>query len=341
MNRIAIGMVAGCCALAAGAAVGASYLSGPPQAPGRSPAVSFTVRSGEPFGAVAARLADAQLVRSELMLRVLAHLRGADSRIRAGHYSLPRSLRAGQVLALLLEGRQEEIAVTVPEGWTVRRIAERLEERGVTTAGAFMAAVADPALIDELGIRAASMEGYLFPDTYRFPRDFPAAGVARHMVGNFFRRLGQVRPDFRSMDPDDLHDTVILASIVEREYQRPEEAGLIASVFANRLAADARLQSCATVAYVLTELEGRGHPRVITHAELAVDSAFNTYRRRGLPPAPISNPGVVALQAAFYPAESDYWYFVLKDPDTGEHHFSRDLDEHNDAKFFYLKGVAG
>jgi len=341
VNRIAIGMIAGCCALAAGAAVGASYLSGPPQAPDRSPTVSFTVRPGEPFGAVAARLADARLVRSELMLRVLAHLRGADSRIRAGHYSLPRSLRAGQVLALLLEGRQDEIAVTVPEGWTVRRIAERLEERGVTTAGAFMTAVADPALIEELGIRAASMEGYLFPDTYRFPRDFPAAGVARHMVDNFFRRLGQVRPDFRSMDPDDLHDAVILASIVEREYQRPEEAGLIASVFANRLAADARLQSCATVAYVLTELEGREHPRVITHAELAVDSAYNTYRRRGLPPAPISNPGAVALQAAFYPAESDYWYFVLKDPDTGEHHFSRDLDEHNDAKFFYLKGVAG
>lgn len=341
MNRIAVGMIAGCCALAAGAAVGASYLSGPPQAPGRSPAVSFTVRPGEPFGAVAARLADARLVRSELMLRVLAHLRGVDSRIRAGHYSLPRSLRAGQVLALLLEGRQEEITVTVPEGWTVRRIAERLEEREVTTAGAFMTAVADPALIEELGIRAASMEGYLFPDTYRFPRDFPAAGVARHMVDNFFRRLGQVRPDFRSMDPDELHETVILASIVEREYQRPEEAELIASVFANRLAADARLQSCATVAYVLTELEGREHPRVITHAELAVDSAYNTYRRRGLPPAPISNPGAVALQAAFYPAESDYWYFVLKDPDTGEHHFSRDLDEHNDAKFFYLKGVAG
>lgn len=340
MNRIAIGAVAGCCALAAGAAVAASYLSGPPQAPG-SPAVSFSVRPGEPFGSVARRLADARLVRSELALRALAYLQGADSRVRAGHYSLPRSLRAGQVLALLLEGRQEEVAVTFPEGWTVRRIAERLEEQGVTGAGAFKDAVADPALLDELGIRAASMEGYLFPDTYRFPRDYPAAGVARHMVGNFFRRVAEVRPDFRSMDPDRLHDTVILASIVEREYQRPEEAGLIASVFANRLAVDARLQSCATVAYVLTEVQGREHPRVITHAELAVDSAFNTYRRRGLPPAPISNPGAVALQAAFHPAESDYWYFVLKDPDTGAHHFSRELDEHNDAKFFYLKGVAG
>ena len=341
VKRIAIGVGLACGVLVAGVAVAASYLSGPPQERGAGPPVTFTVHPGEPFGAVAARLADQRLVRSELVLRIVAHLQGADIRIRAGHYSFAPSLRARQVLALLLEGRQEEVTVTFPEGWTVRRIAERLEERGVTTAGAFTAAVADPALTEEFGIRAASMEGYLFPDTYRFPRDYPAADVVRSLVGNFFRRLAQVRPDFESIDPDKLHDTIILASIVEREYQRPEEAGLIASVFVNRLAADAGLQSCATVAYVLTEVQGREHPRVITHAELEVDSAYNTYKWRGLPPAPISNPGAVALQAAFFPEESDYWYFVLKDPDTGEHHFSRELKEHNDAKFFYLKGVAG
>ncbi len=340
MKRIAIGVGLACGVLVAGVAVAASYLSGPPQERGAGPPVTFTVHAGEPFGAVAARLADQRLVRSELVLRIVAHLQGADSRIRAGHYSFAPSLRARQVLALLLEGRQEEITVTFPEGWTVRRIAERLEERGVSTAERFTAAVADPALIEELGVRAASMEGYLFPDTYRFPRDYPAADVVRGMVDNFFRRLAEVRPDFESIHPDELHDTIILASIVEREYQRAEEAGLIASVFVNRLAANAGLQSCATVAYVLTEVEGREHPRVLTHQELEVDSAFNTYKWRGLPPAPISNPGAVALQAAFFPAESDYWYFVLKDPDTGEHHFSRELDEHNDAKFFYLKGVA-
>ena len=341
MKRVAIGMAVACVVFGAGAAVAASYLSGPPEESGAGSAVTFTVHPGEPFGEVAARLQERGLVRSELALRILAHLQGADSRIRAGHYSLSPSLPAREVLGLLLEGREEEITITFPEGWTVRRIAARLEERGVTTAAAFTAAVADPALIEELGIRAASMEGYLFPDTYRFPRHYPADRVVRSMVGNFFRRLAGVLPDFESIDPAELHDTIILASIVEREYQRPEEAGLIASVFVNRLAADARLQSCATVAYVLTEVEGREHPRVITHEELDVDSPFNTYKQRRLPPGPISNPGMVALQAAFFPAESDYWYFVLKDPDTGEHHFSRELDEHNDAKYFYLKGVAG
>lgn len=341
VKRIAIGMAIACVVFGAGAAAAASYLSGPPEEPGAGPPVTFTVHPGEPFGAVAARLADRRLVRSELVLRILAHLQGADSRIRAGHYSLSPSLRAREVLALLLEGREEEITVTFPEGWTVRRIAARLEEQGVTTGEAFTAAVADPELIAELGIRADSVEGYLFPDTYRFPRDYPADRVVRSMVANFFRRLAEVRPEFATIDPDTLHHTIILASIVEREYQRPEEAGLIASVFVNRLAANAGLQSCATVAYVLTEMEGREHPRVLTHEDLEIDSAFNTYKWRGLPPGPISNPGTVALQASFFPAESDYWYFVLKDPGTGEHHFSRELDEHNDAKFFYLKGVAG
>ena len=219
---------------------------------------------------------------------------------------------------------------------------ERLEERGVTTAAAFTAAVADPALVEEFGIRAASMEGYLFPDTYRFPRDYPAERVVRSMVGNFFHRLAEVRPDFESIDPGELHDTIILASIVEREYQRPEEAGLIASVFVNRLAADAGLQSCATVAYVLTEVEGREHPRVITHEELEVDSAYNTYKWRGAPSGADLESGDGGPAGGVLPeAKSDYWYFVLKDPDTGEHHFSRELDEHNDAKYFYLKGVAG
>ena len=320
--------------------LGRFYLTRSPQPEDLGPPVSFTVYPGESFNAVAGRLVGNGLVRSELAFRLIAYLQGTESDIRAGYYVIPRSLDANGVLALLLEGRQEEISVTIPEGWTIRRIAERLEGQGVTTAEDFVAAVADPALIEELGIQGTSMEGYLFPDTYRFPRYYPAADVARGMVGNFFRRLAEVQPNFANFGADELHEKIILASIVEREYQRPEEAGLIASVFVNRLDANAGLQSCATVAYVLTEVQGKEHPRTITHKELAVESLFNTYKWRGLPPAPISNPGTVALQAAFFPVESDYWYFVLKDSETGEHHFSRELDEHNEAKLFYLKGVA-
>lgn len=343
MERIAIRMLAAGVVLTAGLAAGALfagwYLSAPPEEDGQSPPVIFSVRSGESFGEVAAQLSEAGVVRSEMMVRLLARARNADGRIRAGRYSLPTSLRAGQVLTLLIEGHQEQVSVTIPEGWTVRRIGERLQEHGVTTVEAFARAITDSALIGEYGIRAQSMEGYLFPDTYMFPRDYPANGVVRHMAENFFRQLARVQPDFKRMDPEKLHETIILASIVEREYQLPEEAPLIASVFLNRLSVDIGLQSCATIAYVMTELQGKEHPTMITYEDLEVESAFNTYRWHGLPPGPISNPGAVALNAAFFPVESDYWYFVLKNAITGEHYFSRDLDEHNDAKVFYLKGV--
>jgi UPF0755 protein len=134
-----------------------------------------------------------------------------------------------------------------------------------------------------------------------------------------------------------LRDRVVLASIVEREYRAPEEAPLMASVFYNRLNARMRLQSCATVAYVLTEELGRPHPESLTYGDLEVDSDYNTYARWGLPPGPISNPGRVALLAAFEPAETPFLYFVLRDPEAGRHEFSVSLDEHNEKKFLYLK----
>jgi UPF0755 protein len=133
---------------------------------------------------------------------------------------------------------------------------------------------------------------------------------------------------------------VILASIVEREYRLASEAPLIASVFRNRLRYNIGLESCATIEYILTEIEGRPHPKFITKSDIEIDSDFNTYKWAGLPPGPISNPGRVALEAAFHTPETDYYYFVLRDPATGEHHFSGDLEEHNEAKYIYLKTAA-
>jgi UPF0755 protein len=114
---------------------------------------------------------------------------------------------------------------------------------------------------------------------------------------------------------------------------------LIASVFTNRLKKGIGLESCATVAYIITEIQGKPYPKVVTKEDLAIDSPFNTYKWAGYPPAPISNPGKVALEAAFHPAQTDYYYFVLRDADSGTHYFSRDLEEHNKAKRFYLKGI--
>jgi UPF0755 protein len=130
-----------------------------------------------------------------------------------------------------------------------------------------------------------------------------------------------------------------MASIVEREYRRAAEAPLIASVFYNRLEYNIGLESCATLGYIITDIQNKPHPEYLTAEDKRIDSPYNTYKWAGLPPGPISSPGAVALEAAFRPADTGYYYFVLKNPQTGEHYFSEDLQEHNWAKYYYLKQV--
>jgi UPF0755 protein len=311
----------------------------PPGGAEQDAARAFAIESGESFGAVAQRLHQEGIIRSPLMFRVLAGVRGSDTAIQAGYFQLPVGATTGEVLGLLVDASQHLPRVTIPEGWTINRIAAYLAQVGVAGAQEFSAAARSPRLMRELGIAADSAEGYLFPDTYFFPPDYGAEAVVRHMVGNFFARLDEIDPG-GGRDAEQLHATVTLASIVEREYRLPSEAPIIASVFYNRLRGKARLESCATIQYIITEVQGKEHPERILHADLDIDSDYNTYRRRGLPPAPIANPGRTALRAALFPAETDFWYFVVRDPDTGAHQFSTDLSAHSEAKFLYLKGVA-
>jgi UPF0755 protein len=314
------------------------HLNRPPPGP-HDGVRAFAIESGESFGSVAQRLQREGVIRSPLVFRVLASARGSDTAIQAGFFQLPAAATTREVLDLLVDASRHLSRVTIPEGWTISRIAAYLEQIGVASAAEFTAAARAPRLMRELGIAADSAEGYLFPDTYYFPPDYGAAAVVRHMVDNFFARLQEIDP---SGGPDGarLHATVTLASIVEREYRLPSEAPIIASVFYNRLRGKARLESCATIQYIITEVQGKEHPERILHADLDLDSDFNTYRRRGLPPAPIANPGLTALRAALYPADTEYWYFVVRDPATGAHQFSTDLSAHSEAKFLYLKGVA-
>lgn len=321
------------------AAAGVWHLN---RAPDGAPAAPlFTVQSGESLTGVAHRLHRAGFIRSPLLLRALAKARGAETAIQAGYFRLPAGATAGEILDLLVDGgAHDTLRVTIPEGWTSTRIAAHLEQLGITGAAEFRAAVNSPELMRGYGIEAGTAEGYLFPDTYHFPRGYGAEAAARRMIDTFFDRLAEIQPAGAAPAAPALHDTVILASIIEREYRVASEAPLIASVFVNRLRSNARLESCATIVYIITELQGAAHPKRIYEADLEIQSEFNTYRRRGLPPGPIANPGLVALQAALRPADTDFRYFVVKDPDTGSHHFSSDLSEHSEAKFVYLKQVA-
>jgi UPF0755 protein len=158
------------------------------------------------------------------------------------------------------------------------------------------------------------------------------------MADTFFSRLGEIDGAALELSPGELERRVIVASIVEREYRVDEEAALMAGVFYNRLEIGMAMQSCATVEYVITEIQGLPHPEVLYTRDTEIRNPYNTYVRPGLPPGPISAPGRVALDAALHPVDSGYLYFRLVDAEAGRHYFSRTLDDHIRAGVLYVKG---
>jgi UPF0755 protein len=238
---------------------------------------------------------------------------------------------------VLVSGRQLLSRVTVPEGVTLKKTARILENSGICSVESFLEAASDRDLLAMYRIPGRTMEGYLFPDTYLFPADYPAHRVVQVMADNFFDRIGRIEPGSQNFNPAEINKRVIIASIVEREYRVEKEAPLMAGVFYNRLKIGMALQSCATVEYVITEIQGRPHPELLYTRDTEIPDPYNTYVRPGLPPGPISAPGAAALDAAFHPADCDYLYFRLTNQAQGTHYFSRTLDDHIQAGLLYVK----
>ncbi|GHU93678.1 hypothetical protein FACS189479_05410 [Spirochaetia bacterium] len=311
--------------------------------------VSIEVRNGESALSVGKRLEEAGIIRSRYFWHLLS--RYEKEYIKTGTYALKLPASQMAIHSVLISGRQMLHRVTVPEGVTLKKAARIFEEAGICEAEAFWEAAADPAILDRYRIPGKTMEGYLFPDTYLFPRNFSASLVVQTMADNFFERIaglefaagtdGQGLDSPAQLPPEELFRRVSLASIVEREYRVDDEAPLMAGVFYNRLGIRMALQSCATVEYVITEIQGKPHPEVIYTRDTEIRDPYNTYVNAGLPPGPICSPGLVALNAVFNPAESDYLYFRLIDPAAGRHYFSRTLDDHIAAGVFYVKGKGG
>jgi UPF0755 protein len=302
---------------------------------GEDGALIIDVRSGESAGSVGRRLEDAGVIRSALLWSLLFHT--SRETIKAGVYSLALPLSQLEIRSILVSGRQLLVRVMFPEGGTLKKSAQILEEAGICPAGEFLAAAGDPALRESYGISGKTMEGYLYPDTYLFPMAYPAEQVVKTMADTFFKKLAAIDPGALGLQREELNRAVIIASIVEREYRVSEEAPLMAGVFYNRLRIGMALQSCATVEYVITEIQDRAHPEVLYTRDIEIQDPYNTYIRPGLPPGPISAPGETALKAAFYPESSNYLYFRLIDPGAGRHYFSQTLDDHIKAGILYVK----
>jgi len=297
--------------------------------------VYFEVRKGETARSVGARLESAGLIKSRHFWQLLS--RYENEMLKAGTYILEIPASQSEIYRVLASGRQILYRVTIPEGVTLKKTAKILEDAGICRAADFLTAASDPDIIKSYRIPNASMEGYLFPDTYMFPLEFPAHKIIRSMADNFFSRIKAMDASFADMAPEKLNEKVIIASIVEREYRVSDEAALMAGVFYNRLDIKMALQSCATVEYIITEIRNRPHPKVLYNADLEIRSPYNTYLYQGLPPGPISAPGTVALRAAFFPKKTDYLFFRVDGTQSGRHYFSKTFDEHIAAGQLYTK----
>jgi UPF0755 protein len=318
------------------------YLNSPPAPPvssGEEGALLFEIREGETARSVGGRLEEAGVIRNRYFWYLLA--RFDPEYIKTGTYRLELPVSQIALRSLFVAGRQLLVRVTIPEGVTLKKTARILEEAGICPAEDFLEAVREPAFLAANRVPGATMEGYLYPDTYFFPRPYPARQAAAAMADNFWRRIAEIDGAAPSLGEEELFRRVIIASIVEREYRVEEEAALMAGVFYNRLRIGMALQSCATVEYIITEIQGRPHPAVLYTRDTEIRDPYNTYIRPGLPPGPISAPGETALRAAFRPESSDYFYFRLVDGDAGRHYFSRTLDGHIQAGRLYVKGGGG
>jgi UPF0755 protein len=298
--------------------------------------ILLEVRNGESAVSVGRRLQDAGIIRSSYFWDLLSHI---DNRyIKTGTYQLTLPLTQLEIRSILVAGQQILRRVTIPEGVTLKKTALILANAGICEEEGFLAAAIDREILNTYQIPGDSMEGYLYPDTYLFSPGYPPDRVVKTMADTFFKRLAETQSDAQKLSPDELHKQVILASIVEREYRVDEEAPRMAGVFYNRLNIGMALQSCATVEYIITEIQGKPHPEVLYTRDTEIRDPYNTYIRPGLPPGPISAPGAVALNAVFHPVSSDYLYFRLIDPVNGRHYFSKTLDDHIKAGTLYVKG---
>ncbi len=308
-----------------GLAIGAYFFLLTPINDTESDFVSYTVESGETIRSISYDLQDLGVVRLSHIFYLYGRLHNIA--LQSGTFTISPSMSIPELAKKFESINFESIWISIPEGRTVRQTALLLDEKGVTKANDFILASKNPEILKKYNIASTTLEGYLFPDTYSFMPNMDAEKVIDIMIGNFYSKIEEI-PELKDASPEKLNYIVTLASIVEKEYRVSDEAPLIASVFENRLADTVGLYSCATLVYVITEILGKPHPKVVTYDDLQIDSPYNTYKWAGLPPTSISNPGLIALKAAANPADTDYYYFRVVDPSIGKHAFTVDFEDH-------------
>jgi UPF0755 protein len=267
----------------------------------------FSIEKGQGLFEIGKNLEKERLIKSKIFFDFYVILIRKEKNLQAGKYFLSSSMNIPQIAQKIISGDIAKVKVTIPEGFTVREIEERL---GIELPG-------------------DNLEGYLFPDTYYFPIDVSGEEVVKIMRENFEKKISPYKEEIEKSGKT-IQEIIIIASLIEKEVKTKEEKKLVSGILWKRLKNGIPLQVDATITYITGKKTAK-----ISLEDLQIDSPYNTYKYKGLPPGPICNPGLESILAALYPKDSDYWYY-LSTPD-GKTLFFKTLEEHNLAKAKYLK----
>lgn len=299
--------------------------------PQSTESVHFVVESGTGTTAIAQMLEENGIIKNALVFKLKSKLKSYDGKYQAGSFELSASMPMEDIMEALMNGKKETTRFTIPEGYTVKQTAQKLSDEGLIDEDEFMNQIEngdfDFRFLEGLENGQNRLEGFLFPDTYEIFVDASEYDIINKMLSGFDMVFTDEYYNRASEMNLSVREVVTIASLIEEETRTAEERKLVSSVVYNRLGIDMNLRFCSTVLYALGEQKSR-----LLYKDLEIDSPYNTYKNPGLPPGPISSPGKASLDAALYPAETDYLFFVLKGDGTGEHHFAE-----NESDFFNYK----
>lgn len=303
------------------------------------PEVTFEVQQGQGVRAIAENLKEQGLIKSEIAFILKVREMGVSSKLRYGTFVLNKGAGIETLINQLLSGgaQKESVSFTIPEGYSIEKIAVKLEEDGICSAADFLAAVEkdyDYSFLDSIPDNddlKYRLQGFLYPDTYAVTKDMTAEDIVNMMLRQFDKKFtAEMRAKAESLGQS-VFEVVVRASIVEREAQRSEERSTIAGVIKNRLAINMPLQMCPTALYPVTD--GMYDKSTVTYADTEIDSPYNTYKYAGLPVGPICSPGIACLEAVLSPEEHSYlFYHVDPKKNDGSHIFTETYQQHTQTQ---------
>ena len=302
--------------------------------------IVFKIEKGNSSAEIASALAEENLIKSAFSFRFYALINGTIKNLKAGEYLLSPSMNLPQILNKISKGDVITEKITIIEGWNLREISSLFQRMGMFETDEFLAITAKD-FSDEFSFledkpKDLSLEGYLFPDTYKMTKKEKLENVIEKMLNNFDKKLtSEIREEIEKQEKS-IFEIIVMASLIEKEVRTTEDKKIVSGILWKRLEVNMPLQVDATIAYALNpEKWSFDQMRREIHLARDIDSPYNTYKYRGLPLGPISNPGINSIIAAIYPEKSDFWYY-LSTPE-GETIFSKNLSEHNIARARYLK----